>query len=391
MQMLCTTYSRDSTGSEPNTCIGRFAAINPASAGAEEIELLRFQSADSTAPDATTRLIDFADFQGSQYPASHLSWNVGEQMSRKEMVLFGSDDNEYSLSDYSFDNNRCENDRFFQVDLTHQVGYAPSVVAESRSSIAVKVEDDDFDGMVQLGGVSNNQLVPLTDLDASFQSGSMPKLTWNSDDIDTPFEVYLVRSRMSAESDTAAKRAVDMKPLTAWVKVDLGGLGTNEFSVRVSKVHGNPDQDIESYTLTSTEVVAGDGTTGYMIRVDFPAATPGTNDCKLCDDANGPCYYYDCEGTEGELGRSVPFQFFKISFLASGPASGCFEGGNNPVAFNIEKVTYTSAAGSALDSSEITCGTDVARNPLSTTEKSMTYTQTLTVTAEDPQSKVISA
>ena len=224
MQMLCSQYSRDSTGAEANTCVGRFTAINPASNGAEEVNVLRFQSADATAPDATTRLIDFASFQASTYPASHLSWNVGEIMQRKEMVLFGSDDNEYSLSDYSFDNNRCENDRLFQVDLTHQVGYSPSVVAESRSALTVKVEDDDFYGTVQLAGVDNNQLKPLSEMAAGFQSASMPKLTWNSDGVDTPFSVYVMRSRMSAESDTAAKRAIDMKPLTAWVKVDLGGM-----------------------------------------------------------------------------------------------------------------------------------------------------------------------
>ena len=387
MQMLCTQYSRDSTGAQPNTCVGQFTAISPTSAGAEQVDLLRFQSADGTSPDPTTRLLDFADFQSSQYPASHLSWDVGELMTQKEMVLFGSDDNAYSLSDYSFDNHRCENDRLFQVDITHQTGYAPSVVAESRSSITVKVEDDDFYGVVQMAGVQNNQLRPLTDLDASYQSASLPKLTWNSDGVDQPFSVYLQRSRLSSESNTAAKRALDMKPLTAWVKVDLGGLNTNEFSVSVSKIHGNPDQNIETYTLTSAEVVAGDGTTGYMIRVDMPAATPGQNDCKLCDDANGPCYYYNCEGTEGAADRSVPFQFFKISILAAGPASGCFEGGNNAVSFSLEKVDYTAAAGTALDATEITCGTDVARNPLSTAEKAMTFTQTLTVTAEDPQSK----
>ena len=125
-----------------------------------------------------------------------------------------------------------------------------------------------------------------------------------------------------------------------------------------------------------------------MIRVDMPAATPGANDCKLCDDANGPCFWYNCDGTEGQAGTSTPFQFYKISFMASGPASGCFEGGNNQLSFNLERVDYTAAAGTALASTEITCGTDVARNPLSTAEKAVTFVQELTVTAEDPQSKV---
>jgi hypothetical protein len=260
LQLLCSTYAREATGADPSSCIGQFVAINPTSSGAEEVDLLRFQSVSGTQP-SVTRLIDWADFQSSQYPTSHLSWSVGEQMSNKEFVLFGSDDNAYALSDYSFNNDKCEHDRFFRVDLTHQVGYSPNVVAEGRSSLTVRVEDDDFYGRVQLAAIDSGRLVPLNSLDASAQTVSMPKIDWNSDTVDTPFSMYLMRSRTPAESSTERHRAVTMKPLRAWIKVDLGTLNTNEFRVEVVHIHGAPDQVVQTISsFTSAEVIAGDGT-----------------------------------------------------------------------------------------------------------------------------------
>ena len=60
---------------------------------------------------------------------------------------------------------------------------------------------------------------------------------------------------------------------------------------------------------------------------------------------------------------------------AVGPASGCNEGGDKHLAFNIEKVVYTDAAGSALDGESITCGTDILRNPLQDSEKAIVFNQ----------------
>jgi hypothetical protein len=393
LQMLCSSYTRDSTGAAANECIGEFTAINPASPGAEETSLLRFQSADAAQqPDATTRLIDWADFAASGKPASHLSWNVGEQMNKKEMVLFGRSDAEYSLSDYSFENHACEATRTFTVELTHQVGYSPAVVAETRSAISVNVEDDDFYGKVQMAGVSGSKLYPLEELDASFRTESMAKIDWNADGTanDEAFNVYVMRSRRSSESNTAAKRAIDMKPLRAWIKVDLGTLNTNEFKVRISNVHGEPDTIVNTvtYEMTAAEVLAGDGVTPNMVYVDFPAASNDvTHDCNKCNDPNESCYFYKCDGTVGAADRDVPFQFFVISFEAVGPASGCNEGGDKQLSFNVEKVVYTAAAGTTLDGNLISCGTDLQRNPLQDSEKAIVFNQILTTLAEDPQTK----
>ena len=111
--------------------------------------------------------------------------------------------------------------------------------------------------------------------------------------------------------------------MTTWVKVDLDGLSTNEFTVTVALVHGEADQVVSSYDLTGTEVLAGDGVLPNMIRVDMPAVTSvGTYDCKQCDDPSGPCYYYaTCDGTEGRRNGHRAFQFFSISFHAFGPAA----------------------------------------------------------------------
>ena len=392
VQMLCTTYAKESTGAT-NDCVGHFTAINPVSAGAEHVEMLRFQSSSAAVqPDPVTRLLDWSNYQESSTSASYLSWNVGSQMAKKEMVLFGSDSNPYSLSDYSFDNNKCENDRFFTVELVHQTGYSPSVVVATRSSVSVKVEDDDFYGKIQLAGVSNNKLFPLSDLPVAFRSANMSKLVWNADGMaDTPFSAYLVRSRRKSESDSEAKRLIDMKPLRVWVKVDLGGLNTNEFTVDVIQVHGVADADIQSYTLSAAQVVQGDGQTQNMIYVDFPAAQtqllPGQHDCKACGNASNTCYFYTCDSTEGDPSRDVPFQFFKISFKAAGQASGCNEGIDKNIVFNIHRVEYTAAAGTALQGEEITCGTDTARNPLELSESLVTFTQTLAILAEDPRVK----
>ena len=114
-----------------------------------EPELLRFHSnSASQQPDTVTRLIDASDFVASAYSANKLSWNVGEQMTNKELIIYGADTNDYSSTDYSLDNKRCEPSRSFIIDLVHQVGYSPAVVAETRSSMNVEIVDDDFYGKV---------------------------------------------------------------------------------------------------------------------------------------------------------------------------------------------------------------------------------------------------
>jgi hypothetical protein len=133
-------------------------------------------------------------------------------------------------------------------------------------------------------------------------------------------------------------------------------------------------------------MVAGDGVTPNMIPIDFPSVSSG-DECKTCNDVSGSCFYYNCDYTEGDASDDVPFQFFRISFQALGPASSCNEGGDKVLKFNVEKVVYTNEAGTELKDSEITCGLDVDRNPLSTSEKAREFTETLSVLPPDPQIK----
>lgn len=389
LRMLCSNYAQEATGVSIVDCVGSLVSIDASSAGAQDAELLRFQDKNAAVQPGNSRVLAAADYVSSSAAANQLSWNVGEQMSDKEFVFYGSDDTPHSLNEYSLNNKQCESSKFMRFDLVHRIGYNPATVAEVRSSMSLEVLDDDFYGKVQLAGLVNgNQLVPLAGSGGTVppNTHTMPKTTWNGDIIDVPFSVYVMRSRTSFESDTPERRAIGMQAARAWIKVDLGGLSVNEFNVSIARIHGRSDETISSFVLSAATMVAGDGVTPNMIPIDFPSVSSGT-ECKTCDDVNGNCFYYNCDYTEGDSAADVPFQFFRISFQALGPASSCNEGGDKVLKFNVEKVVYTSEAGTDLKDSEITCGLDVDRNPLSTAEKAREFTETLTVLPPDPQLK----
>lgn len=393
VRMLCSQYALEANAGSPSQCVGEFVSVPGAST---DTDLLRFQSQVAVEQPSIVNGRVITGYEPSEHPANELAWIVGEQMLDKEFVLYGLDETPHALVDYSLQNRQCEGSKMMTLDITHKLGYDPNTVASVRSSMTVEVMDDDFYGKVQLAGLKNtDQITPINGPFSPSNHHTMAKSDWNADDSlgtqsDEPFSVYVVRSRMPSESDTPEKRAIGMQALRVWIKVDLGGLNTNEFNISIAKTHGRTDEVITATTIDAATLVQGDGVTPNMIPIDFDAIGPQTsrsdvptNECKGCD-ADSDCTYYNCDYTEGSPDEDVPFQFVVISFNANGPASGCNEGGDKNLKFNIEKVVYTSEAGADFVDTEIDCGLDAGRNPLSALEKATVFKQDLTITPSIP-------
>ena len=367
LQMACTSYSRQATGARPTgDCIGSFTAISPTSPGADRVSTLRFQSANGTQPDPLTRIIQWSDYVASAYPANELSWQTGELLAPKEVLIVGADTRTAVPGDYSFNNEECEHDRFFVVSLNNLPGYNPNTVDVIRSSLTVKVEDDDFYGHVQLAAVSQatGLITALSALPPAAASVTIPKVDWNSEVANQPFSVYLARSRLPSESDTAFKQAVGLKPMVVWIKSDFVGMNVNEYDITVTQVTSTGIVVGAAYHLSPSDIYTGDGVTNGMIRVSI-ASVPAN--------------------ATGALVAPVAVQWYRISVNAISAPASCNEGAAKVIKFNLQKALYSTAAGAYLSGRAISCGMDTTRNPLSSAEATIVFTQTLTIIPEDPR------
>ena len=264
----------------------------------------------------------------------------------------------------------------FEVQVTQQAGYSVGVVAQTRSSMTVRIEDDDFYGHVRLAGLVDGDLVDLASLPKNASYATMPKTHWNSGNTvnqtgksrNVPFGVYLQRSRTPAESTTAFKRSQAMKALTVWVRVDLGSLNHEEFSVIVQHISGPPNMGgviLTEYTVGSDKVKIGDGTTTDMIEIEFPAMA--TNNTRNVHHA---------------------FQWVQILVKSNGVPSGCDVGGEKRISFNLDKAVYPKGitpSGIMLEGTPVLCGLDVERSPLDLSAMATSFVQTLTVAPENSQ------
>jgi hypothetical protein len=202
--MVCTQDAQESTGASSNSnCIGTFAAIEANSTTSEDTSVLRFQSENAPVqPDPLTRVIAWPDYRPSEYPADQLSWKVGESLAPKEVLLVGAS---HVAGHYSLRNEKCEHDRMFEVQVVQQTGYSVGVVAETRSTMTVRIEDDDFHGHVRIVGLFNGDLVDLSLLPKNASYTSMPKSSWNNANTtkqnlqSSVPGVYLQRSRTPAK------------------------------------------------------------------------------------------------------------------------------------------------------------------------------------------------
>jgi hypothetical protein len=379
LQMLCGEYALDSVGATSGDCVGKFVAMS----GGDDDHLLRFQDVADMDDVSSARIVASGNYNPSEFPANKLSWNVGEFMTNKEAVVFGSDSTPWSSTDYSFNNKKCEPDRFFDIDLEPQSGYSPAVVAPTRASIEVRVTDDDFYGKVELAGLDGEFLKPLADLDPSAQSHSIDSNVWNQDDSagsDRPFSAYVMRSRRASESDHPDKRAVGMQAVDTYVKIDPGTMSPQEYRVVVHQIHGQYDQNLVDNAHTYSGIQLADA--GNLIKIHMIASRDDDQECKGCDVADAACYYYNCAKTAGDPAADIPFQWFRIMVFPVGPPSSCTVGGSKVVKFSIEEVRYTADAGN-LEGDSIDCGGSNARNP--NEDPSLEFTETIVISTEDAQ------
>ena len=222
LMLKCTQQARQATGATVQQCV------------------------DEMSSTASSNTLAFLDSLGavSAYPANRLSWAVGETMEEKEILLRGDASSQWSPSDYSFENEKCELDRSFTVTLTHLAGYTPSIVNSQRSTIDVIVKDDDFFGKVTMATLDNGALTSIS----SDSSVSHTKADWVSQEasqgLQEGFVVYVMRERSAFEagvdSTGTALVGIDannngkaLRSLDVAVKLSVGTFEDNEFVIEV--------------------------------------------------------------------------------------------------------------------------------------------------------------
>lgn len=388
LQLGCNPYTRSSTAAAPNECQGRFVWFS-SSQSTFDSSLMYFQETTQEGGLSASREVTASTYQASDHPASKQTWATGDMMHMREWAIFGSDSAVMDNVDYSFSNNKCEPARKFELNLAHMAGYSEAVVAQTRSSMTMTVEDNDFYGRVFLascdsampngqgtGCGNTGSLLPLNELQKAgetFTPSDPYKLTvaredWGkTDSTGAPIKFAVGRSRLPTESYSAEARALNLKPLLVELEIDTGGLSSTEWYIRVSKVHGDMETQstVEYQAPTLINAHESDNPNKALLRIEMNGMPDGVDDCKDYmpgnADGNG---HYKCDRTEGSPDMEVPFQFYLVEFVGRGSESKCVSGSSPEVSFDVRSVRYldTSDIEPVLRNSEIDCAL-ATRNP----------------------------
>ena len=373
LQLGCNEYTKTATGADSNTCQGRFVWIT--SGSNSESGLMYYQKREANGEEANKndisdkREIHYDNFVASAKPASKQSWSVGDLMTPQDFVMFGSDDNVLSASDYSFKNSKCEPNRLFDISLLHSDGYSSAVVDQQRSDIRVEVVDNDFVGLVELFK-ADDFTVRDTNMKRLSATGvakevSLSRDLWTTEDSGSRKNVFfaLGRSRRPSESGAAVKH-IGLKKIIVEVAVRVDGLTSTQWSLKLKKTHGegssqgaytkaHPNQAVSTSGQFNTEQlvqnavaagITGQGTYALVtVEMDAMSMEAEGDDCADCLNGEpGACSagWFACDKTEGSLSAEVPWQWYQFELVSVASQDSCGSSQNAVVEFNVHNVKY---------------------------------------------------
>ena len=271
LQLVCTQQARDATDANIGQCVEAMSA-------AVDSDTLKFLSSDGSQ---------------SPYPANKLAWAVGDPTTQKEILVRGTN-TPWSTSEYSFNNVKCEHDRKFAIELTHQVGYTPDIIDMKREYIEVVVSDDDFFGKVTFadvqGGVGGVGGVVTSLAAQATHSGT--KVNWAN----APLDYYVKRDRSAFEAGVDAidnvtplvglaenNKNVPLRALDVYVKLSLTNFEDGEYDIQVC----NATNDGIVSGCASQSIATIRANQDGHVKISFPEEVgsgpflPGVSDIKV--------------------------------------------------------------------------------------------------------------
>jgi hypothetical protein len=394
LQMPCTQYSLAATGAAASDCRERFVAVTGSYwSSADQRKLHYAQDPSVVLP---TRVHN-GQLAISDHHSGALEWRVGEKMSRKEVILVGSDNVPNQPSDYSFSNHQCERVRQFEVNLHPAAGYSPEILGLGYDKILINVLDDDFYGEYRLGYAGSvattfsmtdssglvstvtktaDQVIPIMeDTNAAkevelhkegerFTSASNPTdrfslSTWRN--LGDGLTFFVERARTAEESpadDLDHGRSMKNRPMHASsvrVQIDAGDLAPSDWKIETEYIHGNPGETLaQGPSVPGTTIMKNDG----FLDIDFSGCDPTDPSITLCHTAAASGTWPagspqttttavsnlgKCECANDVIGARQAFQWVKLKFVSTGGGDGCSYSFEQKIRFTIAKVIYPDA------------------------------------------------